>query len=90
MNRIDLLALTLVGPTGTSPVLDPLAVLRLNNKRYLLKQNILEFCASNEVTPSAGINIMLAKNTSVMMAIYGGFFSPYSRYGHNQTQFQSY
>ena len=32
MNRIDAWALTLVGPTGTSPVLDPLAVLCLNNR----------------------------------------------------------
>ena len=32
MNRIDLPALTLVGPTGTSPVLDPLAVLRHDNR----------------------------------------------------------
>ena len=31
VNRIDLRALTLVGPTGTSPVLDPLDVLRLDN-----------------------------------------------------------
>ena len=27
-------ALTLGGPTGTSPVLDPLAVLRLHNRLY--------------------------------------------------------
>ena len=30
-NRIDLQALTLVGLTGKGPVLDPLAVLRLDN-----------------------------------------------------------
>ena len=30
-NKIDLRALTLVGPTGTSPVLDPLAVQHLDN-----------------------------------------------------------
>ena len=41
----------------------------------------LEFCASNEVTPSAWINVMLTKNKSVIMAIYGKFFLPYSRYG---------
>ena len=29
VKRIDLRALTLVGPTGTSPVLDHLAVIRL-------------------------------------------------------------
>ena len=28
-------ALTLGGPTGTSPVLDPLAVLRLHNRLYM-------------------------------------------------------
>ena len=32
VNRIDLKALTLVGPTITRPVLDPLAVLRLDNR----------------------------------------------------------
>ena len=35
MNRIDLQGNTLLGPTGTSPVLDPLAVLRLNNRLYI-------------------------------------------------------
>ena len=37
--------------------------------------------ASNEVTPSAWINVMLTKNKSVIMVIYGGFLLPYSRYG---------
>ena len=34
MNKIDLRALTLAGTTGTSPVLDPLAVLRLDNRLF--------------------------------------------------------
>ena len=34
VNRIDLQALNLVGPNITGPVLDPLAVLRLNNRLY--------------------------------------------------------
>ena len=32
MNRKDLRALTLVGPTRGNPVLDPLAALHLNNQ----------------------------------------------------------
>ena len=32
MKKRDLLALTLVGPTATGPVLDPLAVLLLDNQ----------------------------------------------------------
>ena len=35
VNRIDLRALTLVGPLGTSPVLDPLAVLHLDNQLFI-------------------------------------------------------
>ena len=35
MNRTDLRALTLVGPTGKNPVLDPLAVLCLDNRLYM-------------------------------------------------------
>ena len=35
MNRIDLQALTLAGPTGAILVLDPLAVLRLDNQLYI-------------------------------------------------------
>ena len=35
VNRIDLWALTLVGPTGTSLVLDPLAVLCPNNRLFI-------------------------------------------------------
>ena len=31
----DLQALILVGPTGTSPVLDPLAVLHLDNQLFM-------------------------------------------------------
>ena len=34
-HKIALQAITLVGPTGTSPVLDPLAVPRLNNWLYI-------------------------------------------------------
>ena len=34
--------LTLVGPTGTSPVLDPLAVLHLDNRHYMLVSLWLE------------------------------------------------
>ena len=46
MNRIYLQALTLVGHTGTRPVLDPLAVLLLDNRLYIInhcvdKQNDL-------------------------------------------------
>ena len=42
VNRIDLQALTFVGPTITRPVLDPLAVLRLDNRLYV----ILELASS--------------------------------------------
>ena len=35
MNIIDLGALTLVGPTGTSLVPDPLAVLHLDNGQFM-------------------------------------------------------
>ena len=34
-NRINLQALTSAGPTGTNPVLEPLAVLHLDNQLYL-------------------------------------------------------
>ena len=37
MNETDIRALTLVGPTGKSLVLDPLTVLRLNNRLYMLQ-----------------------------------------------------
>ena len=37
MNETDIRALTLVGPTGKSLVLDPLTVLRLNNRLYMLR-----------------------------------------------------
>ena len=33
--KTDLWALTLAGPTGTSPVLDPVSVLPLNNRLYM-------------------------------------------------------
>ena len=36
MNRIDLLALTLAGPTQHKPVLDPLAVQCLENQLFIL------------------------------------------------------
>ena len=35
VNRVDIRALTLVGPTGASPILDPLAVLHLHNRLYI-------------------------------------------------------
>ena len=35
VNRKDLQALNLVGPTGTSPVLNPLAVLCLDNRLFI-------------------------------------------------------
>ena len=35
VNGIDLQALTLVGPTVTRPVLDPLAVMHLNNQLFM-------------------------------------------------------
>ena len=34
---MDLQGLTLVGPTATRPVPDPLAVLSLNNRLYILE-----------------------------------------------------
>ena len=37
---IDLLALTLVRPTGKNPVLEPLAVLHLDNQLYILSNLI--------------------------------------------------
>ena len=40
MNRIDLQALTLAGPTGPSPVLDPQAVLGLGNEQYIISSSI--------------------------------------------------
>ena len=43
LNRIDLQALTLVGPSGTSPVLDSLAVLCLDNPLFICLQ-ILCLC----------------------------------------------
>ena len=39
MNRIDLRALTLAGPTGTSRELDPLTVLSLDNLLYMILFN---------------------------------------------------
>ena len=36
MNRIDLQALTLVGLTATRPVLDPLAIIHLDNRLYII------------------------------------------------------
>ena len=41
MNRIDLRALTLAGPTGTNPVLDPLAVLRCTTMILLKILNLI-------------------------------------------------
>ena len=35
MNRKELRALTLVGPTRDNPVLEPLAVLHINNRLYI-------------------------------------------------------
>ena len=35
VNRIDLLALTLAGPTNLKPVPDPLAVRHLENRLYI-------------------------------------------------------
>ena len=35
VNRIDIRALTLVGPPGASPILDRLAVLHLHNRPYI-------------------------------------------------------
>ena len=40
MNRKDLQALTLVGPTRNNPVLDPLAVLHLDNQLFMLFQSL--------------------------------------------------
>ena len=37
VNRTDLQALILVGPTDTSPVLDPLAVLLLDNRLCMIE-----------------------------------------------------
>ena len=48
---IDLRALTLVGPTGKSPILDPLAVLCLNNLLYVpIIRLCLGECHQSEVT----------------------------------------
>ena len=41
VKRINLWALTLVGPTGTRPVLDPLAVLQLDNRLFIYGKKII-------------------------------------------------
>ena len=43
MNRKDLQALTLVGPTRDNPELDPLAILHLYNQLYILIYANLSF-----------------------------------------------
>ena len=43
MSRIGLQALILVGPTVTRPVLDPLAVLNLNNRLYVTSFNLNDY-----------------------------------------------
>ena len=42
-NKTDLLALTLVGPTRNNPVLDPLAVLQLDNQLYICTDTLIIF-----------------------------------------------
>ena len=43
LNRIDLQTLTLVGPTGNVPVLDPLAALQIDNQLFMLQFLTLPF-----------------------------------------------
>ena len=43
VNKRDLLAYTLVGPTVTRPVLNPLAVLLLDNRLFILKVEVGQF-----------------------------------------------
>ena len=45
---LNLQALTLVGPTDTSPVLDPLTVLRFDNRLYIL-QSFTFTCESHQI-----------------------------------------
>ena len=40
VNRKDLRALTLVGPTRNNRILDPLAVLHLDNRLYIMNSNL--------------------------------------------------
>ena len=40
MNRKDLQALSLVGSTWKNPVLDPLAVLHLNNRLFINRNSL--------------------------------------------------
>ena len=50
VNNTDLRALTLVGPTGKSQVLDPLAVICFNNRLYIIQTKITNWikkCAHN-------------------------------------------
>ena len=45
---LNLQALTLVGPTDTSSLLDPLAVLRFDNQLYIL-QSFTFTCESHQI-----------------------------------------
>ena len=53
VNRIDLQALTLAGPTVTRTVPDTLAVLSLNNRVYIYDISTYPFVSSPTVVQSA-------------------------------------
>ena len=64
MNRIDLQALTLVGLTATRPVLDPLAIIHLDNRLYIINvTHILLFkdgsLAEHQITSDENMKKML-------------------------------
>ena len=62
-NRKDLQALILVGPTRDNWVLDPLAVLHLNNLAYILPRLHKFEVYSSIITVSQDMTIPFAKQT---------------------------
>ena len=54
MNRVDLRVLSLAGPTGTSLVLDPLALQYLDNRLYM-PYHIYQVSAMDYNKPKYGI-----------------------------------
>ena len=79
-NRKDLEALTLSGPTRDNPVLDPLAVLHLDNRLYLIlnmlyRQIITAFGCLNVPSWSCNLDALWREEASVHFLINLKFFN---------------
>ena len=74
MNKRDLLALNLVGPTVTRPVVDPLDVLRLYNRLYSFANFSLDLLTLfYPDADSVLLNLYLVTRTSTSY-LYNCFF----------------